>query len=316
MLQSPPRVPPVSPARRRPRWSVMIPTYNCAHLLPATLESVLAQDPGPRRMQIEVVDDGSTLDDPEAVVTRMGGGRVEFHRQPRNVGHARNFNTCLARSRGRLVHLLHGDDLVLPGFYERLGRAFTEPAVGMSFTRHAFTDESGRILRDGPRVRLGSGILADAPSQVGGRQPIQTPAVVVRRKVYEALGGFDERMESCGEDWEMWARISSRFMVHHEDAILAHYRTRAASLSGESLRSGQNLRDLRRAIRIYSRHFPAEDRERIARQARRQAADWGVYLARKMILKGKFASGLRQLREAYLTIMDSDGGTAGPSPGS
>ena len=60
----------------RPLWSVMIPAYNCASYLRQTLASVLAQDPGPEQMQIEVVDDGSTKDDPESVVRETGKGRV------------------------------------------------------------------------------------------------------------------------------------------------------------------------------------------------------------------------------------------------
>ena len=59
----------------RPTWSVMIPTYNCAALLRETLKGVLAQDPGPERMQIEVIDDASTKDDPEAVVREQGRPR-------------------------------------------------------------------------------------------------------------------------------------------------------------------------------------------------------------------------------------------------
>ena len=56
--------------------SVMIPTYNCATFLRTTLESVLAQDPGPEQMQIEVVDDHSTEDDPAVVVRALGAGRA------------------------------------------------------------------------------------------------------------------------------------------------------------------------------------------------------------------------------------------------
>src|SRR5215211_2985875 len=101
-------IPPVSDGAARPFWSVMIPTYHCARFLRQTLESVLSQDPGPDWMQIEVVDDGSTLDDPGGVVAEVGKGRVGFYRQPQNVGHTKNFEICLKRSRGKVVHLLHG----------------------------------------------------------------------------------------------------------------------------------------------------------------------------------------------------------------
>src|SRR5262245_31425455 len=103
----------------RPLWSVMIPKFNCARFLRQTLESVLCQDPGPEVMEIEVVDDCSTKDDPEQVVRDVGRGRVKFYRQKQNVGHTRNFETCLQRTSGQLVHLLHGDDAVIRGFYQK-----------------------------------------------------------------------------------------------------------------------------------------------------------------------------------------------------
>jgi hypothetical protein len=97
---------PVPPGVVRPLWSVMIPTFNCAAYLRDTLASVLEQDPGRDVMQIEVVDDHSTRDDPAAVVAELGRGRVEFFRQPRNTGVTTNLTTALQRSRGHLVHLL------------------------------------------------------------------------------------------------------------------------------------------------------------------------------------------------------------------
>jgi len=103
-------VPKVAEEVSRPLWSVMIPTYNCAQFLRETLASVLMQDLGPEVMQIEVVDDYSTQGDVEAIVQEMGQGRVGFYRQPENRGHVWNFQTCLERSQGRLIHLLHGDD--------------------------------------------------------------------------------------------------------------------------------------------------------------------------------------------------------------
>ena len=116
-----PKIAPITQSDLRPFWSVMIPTYNCAEYLGQTLQSVLAQGLGPDLMHIEVVDDCSNKDDPEAVVNAVGRGRVEFHRKPKNAGAIANFNTCLERSRGRYVHILHGDDTVLNGYYECIG---------------------------------------------------------------------------------------------------------------------------------------------------------------------------------------------------
>src|SRR5688572_28917643 len=117
---------PVPKREARPLWSVMIPTYNCANYLRKTLASVLAQEPGQELMHIEVIDDCSTSDNPAAVVAELGANRVKFYRQPRNIGVPKNFDTCLERSRGHLVHILHGDDLVFKGFYSKMGKAFEE----------------------------------------------------------------------------------------------------------------------------------------------------------------------------------------------
>ncbi len=71
-----PSILPVSEQEKRPLWSVMIPTYNCAEYLRYTLATVLAQDPGIDKMQIVVVDNNSCDDDPAAIVEELGGGDV------------------------------------------------------------------------------------------------------------------------------------------------------------------------------------------------------------------------------------------------
>ena len=105
---------------KRPLWTVIIPTYNCANYLKETLASVLEQDPGEASMEIIVVDDHSTKDDPEAVVKEFGKGRVKFIRQEKNIGKVKNYETGLKASRGRYIHQLHGDDLVYDGFYKEI----------------------------------------------------------------------------------------------------------------------------------------------------------------------------------------------------
>ena len=155
--------------------------------LQQTLESVLAQDQGSDQMQIEVVDDCSTKDDPKAVVEEVGKGRVAFHRKPKNEGAIANFNTCIQRSRGHLLHILHGDDYVLPGFYQRLTEdAQLHPDVSLVAVRAFYVDKEGVIIGVAPRLpelENGSRLVEDSFYET----PIQCAGIVVRRDFYEKM---------------------------------------------------------------------------------------------------------------------------------
>jgi hypothetical protein len=293
---------PLSKGGSRPLWSVMIPTYNSASYLRRALASVLAQDPGPEQMQIEVVDDCSTGDDPGAVVAELGGGRVGFYRRPQNVGHVKNFNTCLQRSQGKLVHLLHSDDCVRPGFYQRMQLAFAaNHEIGAAFCRHIWIDEQGHWQHIAQLKQAETGILKNWLEVIAAQQPIQTPAIVARRDVYERLGGFDDRMASCGEDWEMWVRIAAHYAIWYEAEPLALYRMRSGSLSARSLSSGENVKDLRRAIEIYRSYLPAESAAGITAKAHELVALWAIKTARQLLARGERQAALVQVREAIKT---------------
>jgi glycosyltransferase involved in cell wall biosynthesis len=68
----PPEIKPLQGSVSRPKWSVMIPAYNCRQYLIEKIRSVLEQDPGEENMQIEVVDDGSTDADVESWFIKSG----------------------------------------------------------------------------------------------------------------------------------------------------------------------------------------------------------------------------------------------------
>lgn len=290
---------PIPEGEPRPLWSVMIPTYNCAQYLRETLASVLDQDLDPEVMQIEVIDDHSTKDDPEAVVKELGQGRVHFYRQPENVGYIRNFETCLQRSRGKLIHILHGDDCVRDGFYRQLQQAFQEhPEIGAAYCRHIFMDEQGHWQRFSPLEQPTSGILSHYLERIVLRHPIQTPSIVVRREVYEKLGGFDRRMSCSGEDWEMWVRIASHYPFWYEVEPLAVYRTHSSSLSGRAVRTGQDLQDMYQAFEIIQSYLPQTTAKELANKSREFWAFCGLYKAAQMLASGDFSGMLAQMRAA------------------
>ena len=290
-------IPPVPEGVSRPLWSVMIPTYNCAKYLRETLASVLAQAPGPEVMQIEVVDDRSTQDDPATVVEELGRGRVEFY-QPQNVGYIRNFETCLQRSRGQLIHLLHGDDCVLDGFYHKIQGLFDQhPEIGAAFCRQIIVDDQGHWQRFIPLEQTESGVLSNWLERIATELTLQTPAMVVRREVYERLGGFDRRMSSCGEDWEMWVRIATQYLIRYEVEPLVLYRDRSDSLSKRFIQTGQNIRDVRKATEIIRAYLPSAVASELSHKAGESWASWAFYIAQQMIAKGDSVAAMAQIRE-------------------
>jgi glycosyltransferase involved in cell wall biosynthesis len=292
------RLAPVPTGISRPLWSVMIPTYNCANYLRETLQSVLAQAPGSEVMQIEVVDDGSTQDDPKSVVAELGGDRVHFYRQPHNVGQTKNFQTCLERAQGQFVHLLHGDDCVRPGFYQKMQHLFEQnPDMGAAFCRHIHMDEKGHWQYISPLEQPESGILPNWLTQIATRQRIQTPSIVVRRRVYETLGTFDSRL-SWTEDWEMWVRIAANYPVGYEPEPLALYRQHSRSNSGRKVRTGEDIQDFRRAIAIVKDYLPSDRANELSENALKTYAYYALDTARTFVIQGDTEAAFNQIREA------------------
>lgn len=130
------------------------------------------------------------------------------------------------------------------------------------------------------------------------KQRIQTPSIVVRRDVYERLGGFDRRMTCWGEDWEMWVRIAANYPVWYEVEPLALYRISSTSLTGTSTRTGKNIQDFRRAISIVQNYLPKEHAPQLAKTALNNCAFYALFTARQFVKAGDTSAAISQIREA------------------
>jgi len=302
MKQNPFRasIAPVPAGTKRPLWSVMVPTFHCAKYLNRALSSVLSQDPGNDVMEIEIIDDGSTMDNPAEVVSGLGRGRVGFYSQPVNVGHVKNFETCLNRSHGFLIHLLHGDDYVCEGFYQKMQSAFEKhPEIGAAFCRHMFIDDKGKTLSVSALECEQSGILLNGLELVALEQRIMTPSIVVRREVYERMGCFDRRLV-CSEDWEMWVRIASQYPIWYETEVLAAYRIHKNSNTGRYQRNGADMKYTRKAIQMMKSYLPADRADAIISKSRAKYAFSALNTAESMMEERKWSAALAQIREALL----------------
>lgn len=276
---------------KRPLWSVMIPTFNCAKYLRQTLESVLSQDPGPEKMQIEVVDDCSTTDDPRAVVEELGRGRVTFHRKPRNEGAVQNFNTCIQRSIGHLVHILHGDDWVGQGYYlviENIARR--HPNLGLYATRSFFVDENSVITSVSERIPS-----LEQPSTSAEAFyyacPLEWAGITIRRSTYEALGGFRPALIHTA-DRDVWARIIAKHGAIVSSDVMGYYRMFAANHTSQMVRTAENIRDMCRLHTIFSNSHPGFSETR----AKSLVAELAWHQSRAFELAGDTAAAELNLR--------------------
>lgn len=110
-----------------PTVSVVIPTYNRAHLVARAIQSVIEQTLDD--WELLLVDDGST-DDTQSVVNGFRESRMRYLRDEVNRGAQVARNTGIRESRGEYVAFLDSDDEWLPQYAESLLEAFLRDTVG------------------------------------------------------------------------------------------------------------------------------------------------------------------------------------------
>lgn len=210
--------------------SIVIPTYNYARYLPATLESVLAQG-ADMALEVIVVDDGST--DDTAKVLDGYRDRVRVVSQP-NQGLSAARNRGMAEAGGDLVVFLDSDDMLAPGavagqatFLDRT------PDCDVAVCPSAFFSET----REGRPVETGRwNLFADDLDIHLCHFNIAPPhAFMVRRK---AMGGlwFDKTLGACEDHWFWLGLLASGAGFRANPDALVHYRRHAQSMSADTLR--------------------------------------------------------------------------------
>jgi glycosyltransferase involved in cell wall biosynthesis len=290
-----PTIPAVSEATR-PRWSVVIPVHNCADFLAQALPEVLGQLGDRDDAEIIVVDDNSR-DDPGGVVERLGRGRVRYSANPEHLGAIGTFNRCLLLASGELVHLLHGDDAVLPGFYAAMERALADPAVVAAVCRSRDVDADGATLYVTRSYRLGTGVWTDAVESLAAANRVRAPGIVVRRAAYEAAGGYRTDLPHAA-DWEMWTRLAAHGPVVFVDEVLSCYRRHDGSDTSTRVRTGENVRERVTAIGVVGGYVPPDRRGRTVRRALAYSVVFAGRTALSLARDGEWSAAGRQGWEA------------------
>lgn len=191
--------------------SVIIPTYNRAEMLKEAIESALMQTY--LAIELIVVDDGSS-DNTHKIIEVFKDRIKRICIQNSGVSHARNVG--IKASKGEFIAFLDSDDLWLKD------KVQVQIDYFKSHSSECICQTEEIWIRNGKRVNP-KNIHKKYSGQIFEKCIplciVSPSAVMIRRKVFEDIGCFDEKMPAC-EDYDLWLRSSLKYNIITLDQAL------------------------------------------------------------------------------------------------
>ena len=194
-------------------FSIIIPTYNRAHLLEKTIGTVTAQTY--QDFEVIVVDDGST-DDTENVVDRLirrSSAAISYVKQA-NSERAAARNRGLKQATGSYVLFFDSDDTLYENHLQ-VARDYIRQKSEPEFIhlRYDVKNDAGEVVSLGP-------VFESFPNKKLIRGNFLSCNGIFIRKDIALKNQFNEDRElSAMEDWELWLRLASQFPIHYVNTI-------------------------------------------------------------------------------------------------
>ena len=193
--------------------SVIIPTYNRAHLLNRAIKSVL--DQSYRDLELIIVDDGST-DSTKSLVDEFArkDNRVKyFYIDNSGVSKARNYG--IKNSKGELIAFLDSDDEWLSEKLKKQVDLYIKEAYRLCHSDEIWIRNGIRVNQMKKHEKSGGDIFFKCLPLCC----VSPSAAVVTRKLIDEVGMFDEDFKVC-EDYDLWLRVTSLYPVSFIDEPL------------------------------------------------------------------------------------------------
>jgi glycosyltransferase involved in cell wall biosynthesis len=203
---------------KSPMVSVVIPTYNRAHLVSRAIQSVLDQTY--RDFELIIVDDGST-DNTEEVVRAFHDARIIYLKQPSNRGVSAARNAGIKAAQGNYIAFQDSDDEWLPQKLEKQMALFKEDKkgdLGLVLCEYLVL-EKGQEIHSVPNIkRLNYEQLISHP----GAYNEGPSRYLLKRDLTERELYFDENLRAC-EDWDLLLRMSHICRIDYAKEVLVKY---------------------------------------------------------------------------------------------
>ena len=209
-----------------PTISVLMPVYNAEAFVESAIRSVLDQTCAD--FELIIVNDGSR-DGSGEMIARMALAETRIVAlDQENAGIVASLNRAADMARGDLLARMDADDLALPRRFELQHAAFLARPDLAALGGHAWViDQAGRIV--GPSyVPVGRReILRD----IEFSSPLIHPAAMMRKTVFEQLGGYRSRYETA-EDYDLWLRmLDAGYVIDNLNQMILHYRQHPGGVS-------------------------------------------------------------------------------------
>lgn len=247
-----------------PAVSIVIATYNRAHLLPATLDSILGQTF--KDFEIILVDDGSTDNTPEVMAPYAAHVRY-IHQKNRGPSAARNLG--VSKATGGWIAFQDSDDLCAPAHLQTLyGYAKNRPGCGMVFANGAYlgSREHNRntiIPASKSRELAKRGIRIE---DIFDKSIVRLQAALISKAAYDAVGGHDESLRIC-MDLDLSFRLLMKYPIAYIDEVVFLYRKHEGNIGrNEELRLTENIRVIEKLLQNYPAAKSTLGAKKIARR--------------------------------------------------
>ncbi len=224
----------------RPEVSVIIPTYNRAHLVERAIQSVLRQTF--KSFEILVVDDGSA-DNTKSVVEAIRDERIRYIRHDVNKGLPAARNTGIAAAKGSFIAFLDDDDQWKETKLERqleTIRNYDAVLCGYISTRNRRNPRYRRTVVDSEVLRRGN---IFAPS-----------GLLARASVFDELRFDAELPRGIGEDWDMYIRMSQKYRIGYLGEPLLVYEDSAQMGRITTEQSNMTIAELEKRMKVLNKH--------------------------------------------------------------
>jgi N-acetylglucosaminyl-diphospho-decaprenol L-rhamnosyltransferase len=212
--------------------SVIILNYNGRKWLGPCLESLAGQRSAPP-FEVLLVDNASTDDSVAFAAKHFPSVRVV--RNDRNLGFAAGINAGARTARGAWLAFLNNDTVAAPEWLATLHQSATDPSRGAHFAlitsrieslaRPGTIDSAGdAYVRAGGAFKRGHGAAASEYAVSGEVFGACGAAFMIRKDVFDTLGGFDERFFMVYEDVDLSyrARLAGHRCWYAAGAVVRH----------------------------------------------------------------------------------------------